>query len=119
MKKMVRFDNQVLSLAVALTFVGCYTQMGSVRSDREYSYEEQSSEQAYQGDQYDSNASIINSYYYGGYWPSSYFRFSFGYYYPSYYWGWYDPFYSYCYDPFFYSPWICGTPFVTLSLIHI
>jgi hypothetical protein len=106
---------QVIGLFLALSIAGCYTQLGSVRGEGEETEGyQQPPEQGYYETPADSNMGIINNYYFGGYLPSPYYRFSFSYYYPSYYWGWYnDPFFSDCYDPFFYNPWICGTPFVT------
>jgi len=99
---------QVIGLILALSIAGCYTQVGSVRGEGEGTEEyQQPPQQGYYETPADSNYS-------GGQLPSPYYRFSFGYYYPSYYWGWYnDPFFSACYDPFSYNPWICGTPFVT------
>jgi hypothetical protein len=116
MKRILGFQSiQVIGLFLAFSIAGCYTQVGSVRGEEEGSEEyQQPPEQGYYQTPADSSAGVTNNYYFGTQLPSPYYRFSFGYYYPSYYWGWYnDPFFSDCYDPFSYNPWICGTPFVT------
>jgi hypothetical protein len=110
------FTIQIISVALALGIAGCYTQLGSVRDEGGNTEEyQQPPDQGYSEAPYDSNATMMdNYYYYDNHLPSPYYRFAFDYYYPSYYWGWYnDPFFSDWYDPFSYNPWICGTPFIT------
>lgn len=121
----------LLSVVAAILFVGCYTQLGTVRTTpevEEYTYEETVPETESEPES-DTATAPSRSYDYRGYdydndydrWYPRY-RYSFRYYYPSYYWpsvsfaiAYYDPWYysawyNDCY--WYYDPWICGTPYV-------
>ncbi len=116
------FITTLTVIVIAIFFVGCYTQLGTLKSDKSvneeyYSYE-QSPNYNYDSDTtyYEGGTTINNYYYDGNYWyPRPYWAFS--YYYPSYYWP--SVAFGYVYnDPWFYDrywrydPWICGTMYV-------
>ena len=110
----------VLPLIALLSLAGCYTQVGTVRSEREPDYSYSEDEQAY-GAEEDSTEALTqqeaeNYAYDDEYWNSRP-RLGFMYYYPSFYFGatFYDPWYwDSWYWPrgayySYYDPFICGT----------
>lgn len=131
-RKIMRHINNILLAAfVAIFFVGCYTELGTVREPRtgqtqEYTYQDYSEENESEEDtvssRYDEGRTYYDDYYYDRWYPRN--RFYFRYYYPAYYWpsfgftyGYYDPWYYYdCY--WYYDPWICGTPLVIYPIYY-
>ncbi len=122
MKTMIRKEWLMILSAVVLIplFAGCYTEVGSLRSEREDTY---GYDNRYES-KIDSSGAEVNNYYggyppsyglYDGYLPYPRYRAYFSYYYPSYYWTPYnDPFFYDCY--YFYDPWICGSPFMAYGI---
>jgi hypothetical protein len=109
--------NLILFPLVALLFTGCYTQVALEKNDRsndkDYYYsdsenqsnDDYSYEESYSDTLYDKEGNEYHYHFYG--YP----------FYRKYYWGYYpsvsiligvgNPWY--CYDPWYWDPWICGT----------
>jgi hypothetical protein len=119
MKNLITF----LTLTVFMIFfAGCYTQLGTVKSEgneteETYSYDRNEDNNYDSDTTYTEGGTTVNNYFYDGnnWQPRSYWMFD--YYYPSYYWP--STAFGFAYnDPWFYDsywhydPWICGTPFV-------
>ncbi len=92
--------------ATPLLFAGCYTQLETVNDEGygggnrdDYAYTDTTTST-------DSNATVINNYFYDDDYRAARYRASFSYYYPySHHWGvsiWYDPYYN---DPWPWDPW--------------
>ncbi len=125
MKTKIIFFSTLITVILILS--GCYTQLGTVREtksdyqEKNYSYNDQD----YESDTlYDREGNtVINNYYFDGYWYPRY-RWMFSYYYPSYYWPSYSFYIAYR-DPWFYD-WYwyynplywCYTPMVTYPIYY-
>lgn len=123
--KMKNLFIATLTLIVfTIFFTGCYTQLGAVKSEsrqiveEDYSYEQEDNYSDYDTTYTEGNSgSNYENYDYSerSWYPRP--RWSFSYYYPSYYWP--SVAFGYVYnDPWFYDrywyydPWICGTPWI-------
>ena len=90
---------------------GCYTQVGTMREGRGEGYDSGQAGERQAEEGYDSTENVQgNDYYFdnSGY-PRN--RFYLSYYYPSFYagFGYYDPWYTGYYNPYYYDPFWCGT----------
>lgn len=129
MKTKIILFSTIISIVLILS--GCYTQLGTVR-DTKSDYQEE--EYSYNNQDYDSDTlydregnTIINNYYFDGYWYPRY-RWMFSYYYPSYYWPSYsfyiayrDPWlYDWYWDRYwYYDPlYWCYTPMVSYPIYY-
>lgn len=116
----------IITFLFALLISGCYTQLGTVKQEREnydeeytYEYQNFNTDTIYERD----GRTIINNYYFDGYWYPRY-RWMFSYYPSWYYWPssffsvtFYDPWYwdrYWYYDPY---PW-CYYPWVSYPIYY-